>query len=120
MKLTHLELSVLRAIDNSEYGSDSLTSPTWTFSVTDNMQADGATPKQLPGVISSLSKKGLVSICDEPGEESIGMTDAGAAAYILAVGYERNKANADNGETWEAFKAQKKTIADILAPAAKV
>jgi hypothetical protein len=75
--LTALELSVLRAIDASEYG-EVLTDDVWTFSITDNMEAGGATPKQLPGVISSLSKKKLVKICDEPGEETVGMTDAGA------------------------------------------
>ena len=112
MKLTHLELSVLRAIDSSEYGED-LRDDVWTFTVTDNMQADGATPKQLPGVISSLSKKGLVRICDEPGEETVGMSKTGAAAYIAAVGFNRNKACEEHGETWETFKAAREAAKGV-------
>jgi len=112
MKLTHLELSVLRAIDCSEYGED-IADDVWTFSITDNMAADGATPKQLPGVISSLSKKGLVRICDVPGEETVGVTKAGAAAYIAAVGYNRNKVSDAHGETWETFKAAREAAKGV-------
>jgi hypothetical protein len=109
--LTALELSVLRAIDASEYG-DVLTDEIWMFSVTDNMEAGGATPKQLPGVVSSLVKKGLVKSGGTGNDAGIHMTDAGATAYVLAVCYDRKKATRSEG--WEAFKRNKEAASKPL------
>lgn len=102
--LTMLELSVLAAIDASEYG-DELTNEIWMFSVTDNMEDGGATPKQLPGVVSSLVKKGLVKSGGTGNDAGVHMTDAGAGAYMAAAGLNRKKPGP--GETWESFKAAK-------------
>lgn len=89
MKLTANEIAVLKAIDNSEYG-DNLHDEIWTFSVADNCSLK---PRSLPGIVSSLSKKKLVSCCGayDGDDATIGMTDAGIAAYVAAVGADNVK-----------------------------
>ena len=82
--LTTLELQVLTAIDNSEYGYDDIMEPVWFFSVADNMDCEAA---QLSGIISSLHKKGLAHTFDEGTEDHIiQMTSEGVKAYIEEVG----------------------------------
>jgi hypothetical protein len=89
VSITKLELEALRAIDNSEYG-DSLGSDIWDWSVAQNI-VEGTSPKSVPGILSSLSKKGLV-ICNGEGKEAtVGMTDMGQLVYIASVGL--NKVN---------------------------
>ena len=77
-KLTALEHNVLECIDHNEYG-DSLCDNVWTFSVAGYF---GGEPNQLSGVVSSLIKKGFINATDTGDDASIGMTDAGAAAYL--------------------------------------
>lgn len=91
MKLTALELAVLKAIDESEYGGD-LTDLIWTFSVDDHLPAS-IKSTSIPGIVSSLVKKGLVvsSPAFMGDDATIGMTSAGAEAYIAAVGIENVK-----------------------------
>ena len=59
--LTQLEIAVLLAARKTDYG-DCLETGQWSFSVCD---AAGLDPKVYRGVVSSLIKKGLVSIWDE-------------------------------------------------------
>jgi hypothetical protein len=80
--LTMLELAVLKALDDSEYG-EALTDGVWTFSVQDHMPA-GVPARSLGGIVASLTKKGFARACDHGRDAYIAMTDAGAAAYIAA------------------------------------
>lgn len=84
MKLTSNELAVLKAIDKSEYG-DLLTDEIWTFTVGDNVDSS-ISKTSLPGIISSLNKKGLVGSGSYDGQDIISMTEVGAALYIKTVG----------------------------------
>lgn len=59
--LTELEVKVMEAARRTDYG-DCLEYGQWSFSVCD---AAGLDPKVYRGVVSSLIKKGLVSIWDE-------------------------------------------------------
>ena len=71
----------MKAIDDSEYGGW-LEDEIWTFSVWDNVDKTMVNRKALSGIISSLNKKGYV-VSEECGKEStIGMTKAGAKAYL--------------------------------------
>lgn len=88
--LTALELDVLKAIDASEYG-DSLTDGVWSFSIAQNIRA-GVAKRSIPGVVASLSKKGLVVVSGYGTSESyVTITDAGAAAYLKATDGTSNK-----------------------------
>ena len=80
--LTMLELAVLKALDDSEYG-DALTDGVWTFSVQDHMPA-GVPARSLGGIVASLTKKGCVVACDHGRDAYIAMTNAGAQAYLAA------------------------------------
>jgi hypothetical protein len=81
-RLTMLELAVLKAIDDSEYG-EALTDGVWTFSVQDHMPA-GVPARSLGGIVASLSKKGYAHACDCGRDAYIAMTNEGAAAYLAA------------------------------------
>lgn len=89
MNITNKELAVLKAIDDSDYG-DTITDSIWTFSIADNVE--GVDKKSLPGVISSLNKKGLVNSNNEAyvslNDATISMTDAGVMEYVKMVGKE--------------------------------
>lgn len=83
-RLTELELLALRAIDNSEYG-EYLDDAIWAWSIADHINAS-VSKRQIPGIVSSLSQKGLV-VCNGDGKEgAVQMTDRGVAAYVSAVG----------------------------------
>ncbi len=59
--LTPLEIKVMEAARHTNFG-DCLESGQWSFSVAD---AAGLDPKVYRGVVSSLIKKGLVSVWDD-------------------------------------------------------
>jgi len=85
-KLTANELKVLRAADESEY-CEYLCDPIWAWSIMDH--AGFPNKRSAGGVVSSLSKKGFL-IADGTGDDEacITITEAGAAAYVEAVGAE--------------------------------
>ena len=81
--LTALETAALAAIVNSEYrdGCADLTEPVWTFSVVDALGRDhGLTEQGAGGVLSSLTKKGLVQVDDFDTDSAVWLTDAGIVA----------------------------------------
>ena len=80
--LTANELTVLKAIDDSEYGCY-LTDAIWSFSIADNCNL---APTSIPGVVSSLVKKGLVRCAGYGNDAEVRMTDIGAHEYIRANG----------------------------------
>jgi hypothetical protein len=59
--LTELEIKVLQAARKTDYG-DCLEGGQWSFAVCDAADLD---PKVYRGVVSSLIKKGLVTIWDD-------------------------------------------------------
>lgn len=89
--LTALELAGLRAIDASEYG-EFLLDEIWAFSVADNIDKSIA-KKSVPGIVSSLSKKGLVRCSGggqpisrgAPDDATTAMTDKGVEVYTKAL-----------------------------------
>lgn len=81
IKLTPNEFKVLAAIDASEYG-DTLGSAVWTFTIQDHCDL---TPRSIPGVVASLSKKGLVRIAGTGREAEIGMSEQGQAVYLATL-----------------------------------
>jgi DNA-binding MarR family transcriptional regulator len=87
--LTAKELEVLTAIDNDCYG-DNILDAVWTWSVADELDMPAAS---FPGVVASLSKKGLVesyhdrhAIAED--ESTLSITEAGFHAYVAEVGRE--------------------------------
>lgn len=83
MNITPNELAVLKAIDDSCYG-DYLTDAIWTWDISDGC---GLKKSSFSGVVSSLTKKGLVYSGDEGTEDAtIEMTSEGANYYIELVG----------------------------------
>ena len=88
VRLTQNELEVLKAIDSSEYG-DNLNDPVWSFTIADNSKLEKTS---IPGICSSLSKKGLVSCTEyEENQNTIAITKKGIEAYVAAVGKENIK-----------------------------
>lgn len=77
--LTAFEYEVLFAIDQSEYG-DEIHSRVWTFTIADH--APSIKGKQISGAVSSLVKKGYVTVCGDGEDQEIGMTEAGVKAYV--------------------------------------
>lgn len=101
MKLTVMEKKFMNAMRNNEYndcldGYDGtnfdtmLGCGTWTFTAIDN---SGLTPKQCTGVMSSLTKKGLIQ-SDQVDtkkfgdEDTVWFTEKGAKLFINADGDE--------------------------------
>ena len=79
--LTNMEKAVLTAIDNSDFGYN-LQDPVWAHSL------KGCVPKaSLGGVVSSLSKKGLILALDLYGDDeaTVEMTKKGADIYLSEV-----------------------------------
>lgn len=100
-KITANELEALRGIDNSQYG-EVLTDATWSFSIARNCSLD---LRSVAGVVASLSKKGLVSVCHDPEGNSVGMTEAGAELYfqtLAALGETPRKSR-----SWKHFAEEK-------------
>lgn len=95
MRLTAKEKLVLNAIARDLYAPTNGGYPTtkddfgigvWTFSVADTIKKFMA-PRSLPGVVASLTKKGLAYTggSGAQGDEFyMGMTDAGIAAWQAA------------------------------------
>jgi len=70
--LTELEVKVMEAARHTDYG-DCLEFGQWSFSVCDAAKLD---PKVYRGVVSSLIKKGLVTVWDdEPSNSHRGVCD---------------------------------------------
>ncbi len=96
-KLTSKELQVLKAIDASEYG-DYLTDTIWSFSVAQNSNLK---PTSIGGIVASLQKKGFV-ICGEARRDddaTVGITQAGAAVYVAAVGRAKKPLRSEADQT---------------------
>ncbi len=76
--LTPRERSVLLAVRDSEYhdGRDPVGSQVWS----NCLSAEGIEPSSLPGVVSSLSKKGLVLCQGNRNDSTVELTAEGAAA----------------------------------------
>jgi predicted MarR family transcription regulator len=72
--LTELEKQVLEGINNSDYG-DELGDSIWQGS--ENCAISGT--KQISGVYSSLSKKGLIGTDQDGKESTVWLTKAGIA-----------------------------------------
>lgn len=99
--LTAKEFEALKAIDESEYGDDLLDS-VWSFTIVDNSTLN---TRSVGGVVASLVKKGFVK-CDTGSgddEASVGMTHAGAKAYIARNGGSKKHYEPELGETAEAI-----------------
>lgn len=77
MKLTELEKDVIIAIAKNEY-SDNPGDPVWTFIIEDNTDLHS---KQISGVVSSLTKKGLVDSNDEGKDSTVWLTKNGVEEY---------------------------------------
>ena len=75
--LTILEKNVIKAIAESEY-NDTPDEPTWTFIIEDNTDLHS---KQISGVVSSLTKKGLVNSIDDGDDSTIWLTKNGVKEY---------------------------------------
>lgn len=72
IELTQLEKEVLIGINNSEY-SDALGSPIWSWSI----ECASAGTKQISGVVSSLSKKGLTISQGSGKDQTVMLTPLG-------------------------------------------
>lgn len=89
-KLTRLEKMVLNAIRDNDF-NDGLEYGTWLFCATDY---SGLDTKQARGALSSVIKKGLVSVdinkghAGGPDESTVWFTDAGEALFNNADGEE--------------------------------
>jgi DNA-binding MarR family transcriptional regulator len=114
--LTNLELDVLTYIDQSEYG-DTLRDDVWFWAA--DMAADlNITAKAVGGVVTSLQEKGLVRVNivtaaeRRLGDEStIGMTEAGEAAYVAAYPDHKKPTRAQSEARWAARNAAPVTTA---------
>lgn len=82
VKITDMELQVLKAIDASEYGSE-LGDAVWTLTIADNSNLEG---RAISGLLSSLRKKRLVSLGNSDGGDTVEMTQLGMTVYSNAVG----------------------------------
>lgn len=72
--LTASEIEVLEAINNSDYGSE-LGDPIWSWDIADN--CPNLVGKQISGVVSSLSQKGLVGSCKDGNDSTTWLTPEG-------------------------------------------
>jgi hypothetical protein len=77
--LTKLECKGIEGIVKSEYGEGAVNKCVWTWSA--NKFGNKAT---FSGVISSLSKKGCVEVCEDGKDSTLTLTAAGWAAYKAA------------------------------------
>lgn len=77
MVLTVNEIKVLDAVAKSEYG-EGIRSTVWTFTIGDNSDLK---PKSIPGVVSSLVKKGYLASFGSGREACVAVTQSGVEAY---------------------------------------
>jgi len=77
--LTVKEIDVLKACYENEYHTGDELPQVWAFTVTDNSNLPASS---VPGVVSSLQKKGLV-VCQDNGDDDniICVTEAGDDVY---------------------------------------
>lgn len=80
--ITQLELNLLAYIDNDCFG-DRLTDDIW-FWPSEIAKALGVTTQGVGGVVTSLQGKGLITVYIDGSDSTIGMTEAGADAYVAA------------------------------------
>lgn len=84
--VTELELIAIRAIAESEYQQTDSTDPAvvgcHVWSSADYLSGFGLNPRSLPGVLSSLSKKGLTDHCDSDNNSTAALTATGHAVYL--------------------------------------
>jgi hypothetical protein len=80
--LTAKETAVLAAIYASEYNSngDDGTPCVWTFSVS----VEGMNVNAINATLGSLEKKGIVSLGEMDGDETVTVTEAGVAEHAAA------------------------------------
>ena len=91
MNITHLETAVLDCIVRNTYqptngmvpDAYSELSSIWSHSILDADSTYAATvnPRSLPGIVSSLAKKGLVKTYDEGKDSTLYLTETGFAAW---------------------------------------
>jgi len=79
MNITELEKDVILIIAKNEYGDDP-GDPVWTFVIEDNTDLHS---KQISGVVSSLTKKGLIDSIDDGINSTIWLTANGVEKYKL-------------------------------------
>lgn len=77
MKLTEFEKIVVRVLAKNEY-SDNLEDLIWTFIIEDNTNLHS---KQISGIVSSLTKKGLVNSNSNGKDSTIWLTKNGVEEY---------------------------------------
>lgn len=82
--LTALEIEVLGAIANNDFmdgltGADAIGKEIWSDCI--NQKQSIVTNAQLPGVVSSLSKKGLIKCAGSARDATIWMTAQGVEAF---------------------------------------
>lgn len=80
--LTKLEKVVIKVIAKNEY-SDSPGDPVWTFIIEDDTDLHS---KQISGVVSSLTKKGLVGSNDAGKDSTVWLTKKGIKEYYNIKG----------------------------------
>jgi hypothetical protein len=114
-KLTALETDVLGAMYRSEYNDGMGRPSVWTWSVTENARV--ATVKQISGVVSSLTKKGLLSITED-GKDSF--TNVTAKGHEVALAYGLRVVVDAERDTWDVPAAAPAVEAPVVveAPAA--
>jgi hypothetical protein len=74
VKLTALEVDVLKGLYASEYHDGGPQPYIWSWAIRNQL----ATPAQLPGVVSSLAKKGITRSDGSGEERAVAVTELGA------------------------------------------
>lgn len=116
VKLTISEVAILNAMRTNEY-NDAIEGATWSFTAIDN---SGISAKKARGTISSLVKKGLVTVTqadqkNPEDEEMIAFTAAGRELFTNADGEECNWGGPRLLKVTEAPKAKKVAEATEIA-----
>lgn len=91
MNVTTKEMIVMKVIADNEYG-DEMTDEKWTWSISNDLSSD-IPASSLGGIISSLSKKGLVSVDSvemNGAESTMSLTDEAAEILIEKYGYKES------------------------------
>jgi len=97
MNITKLEKDVIMIIAENEY-NDTPEEQVWTFVINDFTSLTG---KQVSGVVSSLTKKGLVSSIDSGNDSTIWLTKYGLKEYSRIKGEKDKKAEERKKEEYE-------------------
>lgn len=79
--LTEKEKEIIKAIDRSDFGDDSVCDGVWFWSIDPKLEK-----KQISGVVSSLVKKGIVNTQDEGGPDHfIAITPKGLEVILIEM-----------------------------------